>query len=31
VTKPLAVVAVGGNALILDDAHQALNDQYEAV
>ena len=30
-TKPLAVVAVGGNALILDDAHQALNDQYDAV
>jgi carbamate kinase len=31
VTKPLAVVAVGGNALIRDDAHQALNDQYDAV
>ena len=30
-TKPLAVVAVGGNALILDDAHTALNDQYDAV
>ena len=30
-TKPLAVVAVGGNALILDDAHTALNDQYAAV
>jgi carbamate kinase len=29
--KPLAVVAVGGNALIIDDAHQALNDQYAAV
>jgi carbamate kinase len=30
-TKPLAVVAVGGNALIVDDAHTALNDQYDAV
>ena len=30
-TKPLAVVAVGGNALILDDEHTALNDQYDAV
>ena len=30
-TKPLAVVAVGGNALISDDQHMALNDQYNAV
>ena len=30
-TKPLAVVAVGGNALILDDRHMALADQYAAV
>jgi len=30
-TKPLAVVAVGGNALILDDRHMALADQYDAV
>jgi carbamate kinase len=30
-TKPLAVVAVGGNALIRDDQHMALADQYEAV
>ncbi|MGZ5715462.1 MAG: carbamate kinase [Caldimonas sp.] len=29
--KPLAVVAVGGNALILDDRHTALADQYDAV
>ena len=29
--KPLAVVAVGGNALILDDKHMALDDQYDAV
>jgi carbamate kinase len=29
--KPLAVVAVGGNALIRDNQHQALNDQYDAV
>jgi len=29
--KPLAVVAVGGNALILDDRHTALADQYAAV
>jgi len=31
VTKPLAVVAVGGNALIRDDLHTALHDQYDAV
>ena len=30
-TKPLAVVAVGGNALIVDDRHMALADQYDAV
>ena len=30
-SDPIAVVAVGGNALIRDDAHSALNDQYEAV
>jgi carbamate kinase len=30
-TKPLAVVAVGGNALILDESHTALADQYAAV
>jgi carbamate kinase len=29
--KPLAVVAVGGNALIRDDLHMALGDQYAAV
>jgi len=29
--KPLAVVAVGGNALILDEQHKALADQYDAV
>jgi carbamate kinase len=30
-SKPLAVVAVGGNALISDDRHMALSDQYAAV
>jgi carbamate kinase len=30
-TKPLAVVAVGGNALIRDAEHMALADQYDAV
>ena len=30
-TQPLAVVAVGGNALIRDSAHTALSDQYDAV
>jgi carbamate kinase len=30
-TQPLAVVAVGGNALIRDSQHQALPDQYDAV
>src|SRR5579864_7536547 len=29
--KPVAVVAVGGNALIRDNQHVALSDQYEAV
>ena len=29
--KPLAVVAVGGNALIRDAQHQSLSDQYDAV
>jgi carbamate kinase len=29
--KSLAVVAVGGNALITDDRHMALSDQYAAV
>ncbi len=28
---PVAVVAVGGNALIRDSQHTALNDQYDAV
>lgn len=28
--KPLAVVAVGGNALIRDDHHVSIPDQYEA-
>ena len=27
---PLAVIAIGGNSLILDDAHQSVEDQYEA-
>ena len=30
-TRPLAVVAVGGNALIRDSAHTSLADQYDAV
>jgi carbamate kinase len=30
-SKPVAVVAVGGNALIRDNAHTALGDQYDAV
>ena len=30
-TAQVAVVAVGGNALIRDDEHTALNDQYDAV
>ncbi|WP_267223529.1 carbamate kinase [Dyella silvae] len=30
-TKPLAVVAVGGNALIRDNDHVAIPDQYDAV
>ena len=28
--KKVAVVAVGGNSLILDSKHQTVNDQYEA-
>jgi carbamate kinase len=31
VTRGIAVVAVGGNALIRDDAHRALADQHDAV
>ena len=30
-SKPIAVVAVGGNALIRDSQHTALQDQYDAV
>jgi carbamate kinase len=30
-TRPVAVVAVGGNALIRDSEHAALSDQYDAV
>jgi len=30
-SKPVAVVAVGGNALIRDAAHTSLKDQYDAV
>ncbi|GDX08018.1 carbamate kinase [Buttiauxella sp. A111] len=30
-SKPLAVVAVGGNALIQDESHNSIPDQYEAV
>ena len=30
-SKPIAVVAVGGNALIRDSEHTALADQYDAV
>ncbi|MBC9785116.1 carbamate kinase [Heliobacterium chlorum] len=29
--KQLAVVAIGGNSLIIDNAHQAVEDQYRAV
>ncbi|MGI2065971.1 carbamate kinase [Shewanella sp. MF08487] len=29
--RPLAVVAFGGNALIDDDAHSSINDQYQTV
>ena len=31
ITKPIAVVAVGGNALIRDAQHDSLMDQYDAV
>lgn len=27
---PLAVIAIGGNSLILDEAHKTVRDQYEA-
>jgi carbamate kinase len=30
-SKPLAIVAVGGNALIRDDQHDSIPDQYDAV
>jgi carbamate kinase len=30
-TQPLAVVAIGGNSLILDKAHQAVQYQWDAV
>jgi len=30
-SAPIAVVAVGGNALIRDSEHTSLNDQYDAV
>jgi carbamate kinase len=30
-SRPLVVVAVGGNALIRDDRHMSLADQYDAV
>ena len=30
-SAPIAVVAVGGNALIRDSAHAALSDQYDSV
>jgi len=30
-SKPIAVVAVGGNALIVDSEHTSLGDQYDAV
>jgi len=30
-SKPVAVVAVGGNALIVDSGHTSLKDQYDAV
>ena len=29
--KPLAILAVGGNSLILDDRHKSVEDQYFAV
>jgi len=29
--SPLAIVALGGNALVTDAAHQAIADQYDAV
>jgi carbamate kinase len=29
-TKKIAVIAIGGNSLITDNAHQAIEDQYQA-
>ncbi|MBN2220682.1 MAG: carbamate kinase [Vallitaleaceae bacterium] len=29
--KPIAVIAIGGNSLILDARHQKVEDQYEAI
>lgn len=31
VKKPLVVVAIGGNSLILDKEHQQIDDQYNAI
>jgi len=31
IKKPLAVVAIGGNSLILDNSHPFVEDQYKAV
>jgi len=27
----IAVIAIGGNSLVRDDAHQAVEDQYDAI
>jgi carbamate kinase len=29
--KPLAILAVGGNSLIADEAHKSVEDQYQAI
>jgi carbamate kinase len=29
-TKKIAVIAIGGNSLITDNDHQAIEDQYQA-
>jgi carbamate kinase len=29
--KPLAILAVGGNSLIVDEAHKSVEDQYHAI
>jgi len=29
--KPLAILAVGGNSLIVDEAHKSVEDQYQAI